>query len=124
MSSIQVRVIRVSLDGSGDYDKVQEAVDSVSLSNTMRTVIQVSPGFYKGPVYVPKTKNLITLVGCDPERTIISWHNTATCINHHQVCKYQPSLYHLVVLSCLHPSIWLFYLFFFALIDESIRQPV
>ncbi|XP_020586767.1 pectinesterase 31 [Phalaenopsis equestris] len=87
MTSSQVRVIRVSMDGSGDYDKVQEAIDSVSLSNSMRTVIQVSPGLYRGPVYVPKTKNLITLAAYNPERTIISWHNTATCINHHQASR-------------------------------------
>lgn len=87
MSSIQVRVIRVALDGSGDYNKVQEAIDSVPLSNRTRTVIQVAPGLYKEPLYVPKTKNLITIAAYCPENTVISWNNTATAIIHHQASR-------------------------------------
>ncbi|KAK8941678.1 Pectinesterase 31 [Platanthera guangdongensis] len=87
MSSIQVRVIRVALDGSGDYNKVQEAIDSVPLSNRTRTVIQVAPGLYKEPLYVPKTKNLITIAAYCPETTVISWNNTATAIIHHQASR-------------------------------------
>ncbi|KAG0474179.1 hypothetical protein HPP92_016036 [Vanilla planifolia] len=87
MCSTQIRVIRVALDGSGDYRKVQEAIDAVPMSNRIRTVIQVSPGLYREPVYVPKTKNFITLASSAPENTIISWSNTATCINHHQATR-------------------------------------
>lgn len=105
MSSIQVRVIRVSLDGNWDYDKVQEAIDSVSLCNNIRTVIQVSAGLYRGPLYIPKTKNRITLASYNPERTIISWHNTATCINHHQVCSISlVSLYICLFQTCFLSS--------------------
>ncbi|KAL6968927.1 Pectinesterase 31 [Sarracenia purpurea var. burkii] len=77
-------VITVANDGSGDYRTVQEAIDTVPLGNTRRTVIRVSPGVYKQPVYVPKTKNLITLAGLRPEDTLLTWNNTASQINHHQ----------------------------------------
>lgn len=78
-------VIRVAQDGSGDYGTVQEAIDAVPLCNKCRTIIRVSPGIYRQPVYVPKTKNLITLAGLRPEDTVLTWNNTASKIDHHQV---------------------------------------
>lgn len=78
-------VITVSQDANGDYGTVQDAIDAVPLGNTRRTVIRVAPGIYKQPVYVPKTKNFITLAGLNPEDTVLTWHNTASQIDHHQV---------------------------------------
>lgn len=78
-------VITVAQDGTGDFATVQAAIDAVPLSNTRRTVIRIPPGIYKQPVYVPKTKNLITLAGLRPEDTILTWDNTAAKIDHHQV---------------------------------------
>lgn len=77
-------VIRVAQDGSGDYQSVQDAIDAIPLCNKCRTIIRVSPGIYKQPIYVPKTKNLITLAGLSPEITVLTWNNTATKIEHHQ----------------------------------------
>ncbi|GAB2273539.1 Pectinesterase 31 [Dionaea muscipula] len=78
------RVITVAADGGGHYKAVQEAIDAVPLGNTLRTVIRISPGTYNQPVYVPKTKNFITIAGLRPELTILTWNNTATKIDHHQ----------------------------------------
>lgn len=78
-------VVTVAQDGSGDFRTVQDAVDSVPLCNTCRTIIRVAPGIYRQPVYVPKTKNFITLAGISPEVTVLTWNNTATKIEHHQV---------------------------------------
>ncbi|XP_075515052.1 pectinesterase 31 [Primulina tabacum] len=78
------RIITVSQDGSADYRTVQEAIDVVPLSNTCRTVIHVAPGVYNQPIYVPKTKNFITLAGIRPEETVLNWNNTASRIDHHQ----------------------------------------
>lgn len=85
LRSMSARVITVSQDGNGDYRTVQEAIDTVPLCNTCRTIIRLSPGVYKQPVYVPKTKNLITLAGLRPELTVLTWNNTATKIQHHEV---------------------------------------
>lgn len=79
------RVLTVAQDGSGNFSTVQQAIDAVPLGNTCRTVIRVAPGVYRQPVYVPKTKNFITLVGLIPENTVLTWNNTATKIEHHQV---------------------------------------
>lgn len=77
------RVITVAQDGSGDCCTVQDAVDAVPLGNTRRTLIRLSPGVYRQPVYVPKTKNFITFAGLSPEDTVLSWDNTANKIEHH-----------------------------------------
>ncbi|KAL2335484.1 hypothetical protein Fmac_016697 [Flemingia macrophylla] len=79
-----VIVLTVSQDGTGQYRTVQEAIDAVPLRNTRRTLIQVSPGSYRQPLHVPKTKNFITLLGLCPEDTLLTWNNTATSINHHK----------------------------------------
>ncbi|KAL0717944.1 hypothetical protein Bca4012_067266 [Brassica carinata] len=81
------RIVRVLQDGSGDYCSVQDAVDSVPLGNTCRTVICISTGIYRQPVYVPKKKNFITFAGISPEITVLSWNNTASSIDHHQEAR-------------------------------------
>lgn len=87
-AGMEQRLVRVAANGTGDYAKVQDAIDSVPLNNRVRTIILISPGVYREPVYVPKTKNLITFRGLQPETTIISWDNTHTRINHHQVFQF------------------------------------
>ncbi|KAF7134852.1 hypothetical protein RHSIM_Rhsim08G0071500 [Rhododendron simsii] len=84
---MSARTMTVAQDGTGDYRTVQEAVDAVPLSNSCRTVIRLSPGVYKQPVYVPKTKNFITLAGLSPEDTVLTWNNTASKIDHHQTSR-------------------------------------
>ncbi|XP_004491847.1 pectinesterase 31-like [Cicer arietinum] len=80
-------VFTVSQDGTGDFQTVQEAIDAVPFGNNRRTVIRVSPGIYRQPVYVPKTKNCITLAGLCPEDTVLTWNNTANGIDHHQPAR-------------------------------------
>lgn len=98
-----IRMVRVTQDGSGDYLSVQDAVDSVPLGNTCRTVIRLSPGVYRQPVYVPKRKNFITFAGTSPEITVITWNNTASKIEHHQVFFLKTFLF----LAAARVSLWL-----------------
>ncbi|XP_078427554.1 pectin methylesterase 31 [Wolffia australiana] len=69
--------------GEEVYKTVQEAIDAVPLGNKVRIVILIPPGVYRQPVYIPKTKNFITLAGSQPETTVLTWHNTASRIEHH-----------------------------------------
>ncbi|KAL8471628.1 hypothetical protein ACS0TY_029036 [Phlomoides rotata] len=81
------RIITVAQDGAANYRTVQEAIDAVPLGNACRTVIRVAPGVYRQPLYVAKTKNFITLAGISPESTVLTWHNTATHIEHNQAAR-------------------------------------
>ncbi|KAE8721228.1 Pectinesterase 31 [Hibiscus syriacus] len=84
------KVITVCQDGNADHKTVQEAIDAVPLNSTTRTIIRISPGAYKQPVFIPKEKNLITLVGVRPEDTILTRDNTATKTEHHLVDYFRP----------------------------------
>ncbi|KDP27179.1 hypothetical protein JCGZ_19878 [Jatropha curcas] len=77
------KVLTVAQDGSAEYKTVQEAVDAVPENNADRIVIRVAPGVYKQPVFVPKNKGMITMIGSRPEDTILTWDNTAAKIEHH-----------------------------------------
>lgn len=76
---------KANTSGGVCYGTVQDAIDAVPLGNTIRTTIMIPPGVYCQPIYIPKTKNFITLAGSIPEVTILTWNNTATNIRHHQV---------------------------------------
>ena len=70
------KTVVVSADGKGDFKTVQEAIAAVPENNADRTIVQIKPGQYTGPVVIPKTKPHITLLGENAETTVISWaHN-------------------------------------------------
>ncbi|KAK4803568.1 hypothetical protein SAY86_003385 [Trapa natans] len=74
-SSLDVAVtanVVVAKDGSGDYQTVQEAVDSAPNKGTSRYVIYVKKGTYKENVQVAKTKTNVMLVGDGMDQTIIT----------------------------------------------------
>eukprot|EP00250_Pteridium_aquilinum_P004231 c14457_g1_i1 orf=377-1345(-) len=81
------KVLKVCSHGSGLYSTVQDAINAVPLPNKERIIIHVAPGVYKQPIYVPKSKNMITLLGDCAESTILTWANTATSIQHHQASQ-------------------------------------
>lgn len=68
--------IVVALDGSGDFNKIQDAINAVpSNQTTRRTVIYIKNGLYdQEKLIVPSTKQNITFIGESREKTIISYH--------------------------------------------------
>ena len=74
LSSIQGDIL-VALDGSGDFTKIQDAINSVPDNKSTRTLIFLKKGIYNTEkLIVPSGKNNITLLGEDREQTIISYH--------------------------------------------------
>ncbi|KAL8128627.1 hypothetical protein V2J09_017782 [Rumex salicifolius] len=59
-------VIKVRKDGSGEFESVQKAIDSVKLQNTARTIIDIGPGEYKEKIKIERFKPYITFLG-DPK---------------------------------------------------------
>jgi Pectin methylesterase len=67
--------ITVALDGSGDYVKIQDAINAVPSNNNERTVIFIKKGLYNTEkLIVPTDKKNISLIGEDREKTVISYH--------------------------------------------------
>lgn len=64
----------VATDNSGDYAKVQEAIDAAPENRTEPWIIFVKNGSYREHVVIPRNKPFIHLIGQDKEKTIIH-HN-------------------------------------------------
>ncbi|MBP1676535.1 MAG: hypothetical protein H6Q20_1094 [Bacteroidetes bacterium] len=65
----------VAQDGSGNFTKIQEAINAVQPNQAHRTVIFIKNGLYNTEkILIPEDKKNITLVGESRENTIISYH--------------------------------------------------
>ncbi|KAL5728520.1 pectinesterase [Ranunculus cassubicifolius] len=60
------KIIKVSADGTGQFKTVTEALATVPMKNTVRTIIQIAPGTYKEKIQIDREKPFITLYGTDP----------------------------------------------------------
>jgi pectin methylesterase-like acyl-CoA thioesterase len=65
--------IVVDINGGGDFNSIQKAIDSIPQENTQRVVVLIKPGFYKQRVLIGKNKPFITLRSSYPYKTIISY---------------------------------------------------
>lgn len=65
--------ITVAQDGSGDFTSIQAAIDATKAFPDKRIIIYVKNGVYREKVRIPSWNNLLSLIGEDPGKTIISW---------------------------------------------------
>lgn len=65
----------VAADGSGNYTKIQDALDAIS-DDSKRSIIYVKPGVYSEKLVVVK-KN-VSLIGEDRDKVIITWNECST----------------------------------------------
>jgi pectinesterase len=68
----------VAADGSGDFIRIQEAIDAVPHLRANRTVIFIKKGVYKEKLMLPSTKTNITFLGEAVEETILTWDDYAS----------------------------------------------
>jgi pectin methylesterase-like acyl-CoA thioesterase len=76
--------IIVALDGTGDFTKIQDAINSVPSNGNHPVVIYIKNGTYNTEkLIVPADKKCVTLMGESREETIISYHlyNCTTGVN-------------------------------------------
>ncbi|WP_256011586.1 pectinesterase family protein [Desertivirga xinjiangensis] len=73
--------ITVSQDGSADYTTIQEAINSVRDLGHQRVIIYIKKGVYKEKVVIPSWKSNLSLVGENPENTVISWNDYSGKLN-------------------------------------------
>ncbi|MEH7381471.1 pectate lyase [Bacillus sp. JJ1533] len=76
INQIQNKIV-VAKDGTGDYETVQSAIDAVPANNETPVTVFIKNGVYKEVVTVPNNKPFITMIGEDPEKTIITYDNYA-----------------------------------------------
>ncbi len=71
-SGVQYEMV-VAQDGSGDFSTIQAAIDATKAFPEKRITIHIKNGIYHEKVRVPSWNTLLTLIGDDAEKTIISW---------------------------------------------------
>jgi len=69
---IQYKMV-VDQDGSGDFTTIQSAIDAAKAFPDKRITIFIKNGIYKEKVRVSSWNNLLSLIGEDEEKTIITW---------------------------------------------------
>jgi pectinesterase len=65
----------VAQDGSGQFTKIQEAIDSIPVDNQNRIMITIKDGVYKEKLEI--NKPLITLVGTDRDKVKVTFDDYA-----------------------------------------------
>jgi pectinesterase len=65
--------ITVAADGSGQYTKVQDAVNAVADNKTTRTVIYIKSGTYKEKIKLTSKKKMVTFLGESRDSTILTY---------------------------------------------------
>lgn len=63
----------VAQDGSGDFTTVQEAFNAIPLNNTKDVLIRIKKGVYKEKLTLDSTKHHVTIMGEDPETTVLTY---------------------------------------------------
>jgi pectinesterase len=71
----------VAMDGSGDYTRIQSAIDASKAFTDERISIFIKNGVYKEKVRVPAWNNKLSLIGESVEHTIISFGDYFSRIN-------------------------------------------
>ncbi|KAE8658016.1 putative pectinesterase 63 [Hibiscus syriacus] len=71
------KLIIVNKNGTGDFDNVTAAVDSIPLWNMQRVVIWIGGGYYFEKITINRTKNFVTLFGDPLDMPKIVFNGTA-----------------------------------------------
>ncbi|XP_015874742.3 probable pectinesterase 15 [Ziziphus jujuba] len=70
-------VLRVDLEGCGQFRSVQKAIEAVPLWSSTKTLIIIDVGTYREKVIVPENKTNLILEGKGYLNTFLSWNDTA-----------------------------------------------
>ncbi len=73
MNGIAQKKIIVVKDGSGNYNTVQAAFNSIPLNNKKPVTIYIKNGIYKEKLLLDSSKNFVTLEGEDKFNTILTY---------------------------------------------------
>ncbi|KAI3952060.1 hypothetical protein MKW92_010971 [Papaver armeniacum] len=71
-------VITVAQNGSGDSTSLQAAIDMIPENNEHRVKIIINPGIYREKVSIPANKKYVSLIGIEPNETVIVWNSKSS----------------------------------------------
>lgn len=73
--------ITVAQDGSGDFTTIQSAIDAAKAFPDKRITIFVKNGIYREKIVIPSWNNMLSLIGEDAGKTIITGNDYFNKIN-------------------------------------------
>lgn len=79
-SGIQYKMV-VAQDGSGDFETIQSAIDATKAFPDKRITIFIKNGIYNEKVKIPSWNNLLSLIGEDLDKTIITFDDFFSKMN-------------------------------------------
>jgi len=71
------RVITVRKDGTGNFKRITDAINSVPSNNNKRVIIKIGPGEYREKITIDRTKRFVTLYGNPNAKPTLSYGGTA-----------------------------------------------
>jgi pectinesterase len=89
---VTAKTISVAIDGSGDFQTVQEAVDSVPEHSDEATTIHIKPGTYAGQIVIRRGKNKLMLEGEDSQTTRLTWDRNVNDPKAEGADKFNPGI--------------------------------
>lgn len=63
----------VDIDGTGDYTKVQDAINAAPTNRSTPWLIFIKNGYYEELLRIPSNKPYIHLIGEDKEQVVLTW---------------------------------------------------
>ncbi|MCF6409701.1 pectate lyase [Pseudalkalibacillus salsuginis] len=76
LNQIESKLV-VDIDGTGDYETVQEAIDAVPENNDQEVKVFINNGVYNEVIDIPANKPHIALIGESTKGTLITYDNYA-----------------------------------------------
>ncbi|KAL0436013.1 UNVERIFIED_CONTAM: putative pectinesterase 53 [Sesamum radiatum] len=81
MADLNRMEIRVSQDGTADFNTITEAINTIPLYNNRRVLIRINSGVYREKVNIPRTMMFITFVGNGSDPPTITGNDTASTVS-------------------------------------------
>ncbi|WP_330632385.1 pectinesterase family protein [Halocatena halophila] len=71
----------VARDGSGDYEKIQDAIDAIPPNRSNETRVYIKNGRYKEKLRLPTEKTNVTFIGESAQGTVLTYDDNADTLD-------------------------------------------
>ncbi|XP_030935929.1 probable pectinesterase 48 [Quercus lobata] len=72
-----VKIIKVNINGGGDFTTITDAIKSIPAGNTKRVIVHIGHGVYKEKIIIERTQPFVTLHGNPKSMPTLTYDGTA-----------------------------------------------
>ena len=72
-----VKIIKVNINGGGDFTTITDAIKSIPAGNTKRVIVHIGHGVYKEKIKLERTQPFVTLHGNPKSMPTLTYDGTA-----------------------------------------------